>query len=121
MNCRDLVRQLDWYIGYWSLKLDPDPTRRLLYGKAGACRYKDYGVEYRAPSSFWLPTRDRRLAVWNRMQQAIFDMRHGYIPDKVGTHNTLIVDSINASKRSGSLEQIYRYPLMTADPSYSRF
>lgn len=36
--------------------LDSDPTcktRRDLYGKAGAHRPKDYGLEYRALSSFW--------------------------------------------------------------------
>jgi hypothetical protein len=33
-NCFDFVKQLDWYLGGWSLKHDSDPTRRTLYGRA---------------------------------------------------------------------------------------
>jgi hypothetical protein len=65
------VKQLDWYLGGWSLKHDSDPTRRTLYGRAGACRLKSYGVEYRVLSNFWMTTADRRKAVWNRMQLAV--------------------------------------------------
>jgi hypothetical protein len=49
MNCRDIVKQFDWYLAAWSLRVDPDPTRRLLYGKAGAYRPKPYGVEDTPP------------------------------------------------------------------------
>ena len=41
-HCNDLVKQLDWYLGGWSLSQDPDKVRRNLYGKAGALRYKSY-------------------------------------------------------------------------------
>lgn len=47
-------RQLDYYLGAQSLRWDPDPTRRLLYGKAGAFRPKSYGMEYRVLSNRWL-------------------------------------------------------------------
>src|SRR3546814_16551327 len=47
MNCSDLVKQLDGYLGLGSLGKDKDKVRRSLYGKAGACRIKPYGVEYR--------------------------------------------------------------------------
>lgn len=118
LNCQDLVKQLDWYLGAWSLKMDPDPTRRLLYGKAGACRYKPYGVEYRVLSNFWLTSKERRLQVWNRLNQAIYDMRNMFMPDKAKNYNEFLVSSIGTSERNRTLETQFRFPLMTIDRNY---
>lgn len=119
MNCRDLVKQFDWYLGGWSLKMDGDSTRRKLYGKAGACRYKPYGVEYRVLSNFWLTSKDRRLAVWNRMQHAIYDMRNRFMPEYVmAVTNENLIRAINESERNDLLEKQFRFPLMTMDASY---
>lgn len=49
-----LVQAADIALGIPSVLIDPDRKRRELYGKAGACRIKDYGVEYRTLSNFWL-------------------------------------------------------------------
>lgn len=52
-----VVKALDIFVGIPSIFLDKDPTsaaRRQLYGGAGAHRPKDYGVEYRATSAWWL-------------------------------------------------------------------
>jgi hypothetical protein len=119
MNCRDLVKQLDWYLGGWSVKIDSDPTRRQLYGRAGACRLKDYGVEYRVLSNFWITSRDRRLAVWNRLQQAIGAMAKSYIPDKAkGGYNELLQRGINDSKLDPTLVSAYKFPLVSmTEPS----
>jgi hypothetical protein len=49
----------DLFLGVPSLFLDRDPTsarRRGIYGLAGRYRSKDYGVEYRSLSNFWLAT-----------------------------------------------------------------
>ena len=112
------MKQLDWYLGAWSLKMDPDPTRRLLYGKAGACRYKPYGVEYRVLSNFWLTTKERRLQVWNRLNQAIYDMRNMFMPDKAKNYNEFLVSSIGTSERNRMLETQFRFPLTTIDSNY---
>ena len=45
---------LDVYLGLDSLTYDKDVERRELYGKAGAFRPKEYGVEYRVLSNAWL-------------------------------------------------------------------
>jgi hypothetical protein len=73
--CIDLVKQLDWYLGGWSLLKDSDTLRRSMYGKAGSLRFKPYGVEYRTLSNFWLKTDSLMLQTWNRMQKAIWDMK----------------------------------------------
>lgn len=122
MNCRDLVKQLDWYLGGWSLKMDNDPSRRSLYGKAGACRLKDYGVEYRVLSNFWITNTQRRLAVWNRLQSAINSMVKGFLPDKIpNEYNNALIAAIDSTTRNKGLERDFRYPLMTMDPSYHRY
>lgn len=112
-NCRDLVKQFDWYLGGWSLSKDPDSTRRRLYGKAGACRYKPYGVEYRVLSNFWLESKMSRLSVWNRMQKAIMDMRDNFLPEKDSLFNSVLVKSINESERNSIMEREFRFPLVS--------
>lgn len=52
-----VIYMLDLFLGIPSLWLDTDPTaarRRSLYGQAGRFRPKDYGLEYRSLSNFWL-------------------------------------------------------------------
>lgn len=114
LNCRDLVRQLDYYLGAWSLNCDYDKTRRSQYGKAGSCRIKPYGVEYRVLSNFWLTSGSYRRSVWNRTQQAITDMRQRFLPD-MGTpefdFNNLLIESINEGKRSPVLESHFSNPI----------
>lgn len=123
-HCRDLVKQLDWFLGGWSLQMDHDSTRRKLYGKAGACRYKPYGVEYRVLSNFWVMNLKARLMVWNRMVCAINDMQRTFLPGSKGlqaapafdattafTFNDLLVKSIDDSTRDGILESKFVYPI----------
>ena len=113
--CRDLIKQMDWYIGPWSVSLDKDKTRRSLYGRAGAMRYKPYGCEYRVPSNFWLQNKSRRKMLWNRMQRAIWDMRSGFIPTKAQKFgfNEVLIQNINESSISDSLKSKFYFPVKT--------
>lgn len=122
LHCNDLVKQLDWYLGAWSLTKDEDARRRILYGKAGACRYKDYGVEYRVLSNFWITNKSLRRETWNRMQTAIVDMRDRFIPDKLrGTaYNDQLVRAIDTSVVTEKFQQTFRFPMRTLDASFSR-
>lgn len=49
-----VVLSLDYLWGIPSLLLDEGDLRKQLYGKAGAHRIKDFGVEYRTLSNFWI-------------------------------------------------------------------
>lgn len=49
-----VIRAMDLFLGVPSVKIDKGDLRRKLYGKAGAHRPKDYGVEYRTLSNFWI-------------------------------------------------------------------
>lgn len=121
-NCFDLIRQLDWFLGAWSLKLDPDCRRRELYGKAGSCRLKDYGVEYRTLSNFWITTTDRRLAVWNRMQMAINSMQDRFLPETAPEgYNDFLIEAINTGKIDKEFGKNCHFPLRTTEIRYAKF
>lgn len=121
VNCRDLVKQFDWFLGAYSVLMDDDPKRRSLYGRAGAYRPKPYGVEYRVLSNFWITSRERRLAIWNRMQIAIYEMKNRFIPEKVpSSENAALISFINDTRRNKEFESRYRYPIVITDSMYSR-
>jgi hypothetical protein len=115
MNCFDLCKQLDWFLGAWSVKHDKDPTRRQLYGKAGSCRLKPYGMEYRVLSSFWVMEKALRLQVWNRCVMAINYMNKQFFPDTAGhSYNELIISSINQGKLASALRG-YAFPIVNIE------
>jgi len=49
-----VARRMDFYAGVPSVLMDNGEQRKKLYGSAGACRVKKYGVEYRTLSNFWI-------------------------------------------------------------------
>lgn len=68
--CEHLIRNLDLYTVPF-LKLEHDNERRKLYGKAGAYRLKEYGVEYRTPSNVWLTDDKSMRLMWDCVRKAI--------------------------------------------------
>jgi hypothetical protein len=113
MNCFDLAKQLDWFLGAWSCIHDKDATRRQLYGKAGACRVKPYGMEYRVLSSFWVMDKALRLEVWNRMVKAVECMKNHYYPETAPTgYSQLIQQSINTGTLKRELQVSFKNPVM---------
>lgn len=76
-DCFDVVKQLDYYLGIPSLLWDKDQERRKLYGKAGACRIKPYGVEYRVLSNQWFINDDLKRFVYQNTIKAVTDLHQG--------------------------------------------
>jgi len=62
----DVALMCDALLGLWSVGEDRDVLRRSMYGRAGASRLKDYGVEYRTLSNFWLKSDDLMRQVYDR-------------------------------------------------------
>jgi hypothetical protein len=66
-----LIRASDIFVVLPSLKESTDRKRRELYGKAGAFRMKDYGVEHRVLDNYWIFDKVLRERVYDRYIQAI--------------------------------------------------
>ena len=90
-----VVKSCDIYLGLASVLLDGDKERRKLYGKAGAFRPKEYGVEYRVLGSFW--TKEPWLIEWvfSNVQRAIQLANHP--ATTFNTYQEKIVKAINTS------------------------
>lgn len=106
--CCDFVKTLDLYVGLASIILDPDPTRRTLYGKAGAFRPKSYGVEYRTPSNAWLTSNTRRSFIFGALNMAIqAQLRNGRVKyDYEGYINNVVGTAAYKSDNEWNIERI---------------
>ncbi len=75
-----LVKLLDVMLGIPSILLDSNTDsllRRELYGKAGAHRPKEYGIEYRTLSNFWLEDNDLMEWVYYGVKSALLCLEGG--------------------------------------------
>lgn len=105
-----IIRAMDLFLGVPSLVLDKDKERRKLYGKAGAFRYKPYGVEYRTLSNFWIWNTATRYWVWNATNLAIEFVKNNGLIDANSQLASKIRQSINYSDESGYYELVKLYP-----------
>jgi hypothetical protein len=67
----NIVRYLDMTIDAYSIIHDPDVRRAELYGRAGAMRFKPYGLEYRTVSNFWLTSQEHKRSVFLLARRAV--------------------------------------------------
>lgn len=81
--CGAMARQMDYYLGVYSLLWDPDPTRRQLYGKAGAFRPKPYGMEYRTLSNRWLQSDELIGFVFNNAKLGATRLLKGFKVEEI--------------------------------------
>ena len=79
--CCRIAKQMDYYVGIYSLLWDPDNRRRDLYGKAGAFRAKSYGLEYRTPSTAWLAKPELQAWVFDASMKALTDYFNGDVAE----------------------------------------
>jgi hypothetical protein len=66
-----VVKNMDLYLSIPAVLMDKGEERKQLYGKAGACRYKPYGVEYRTLSNFWIFEQKLIEWVWRNTERAL--------------------------------------------------
>jgi len=100
LDCKNLVKQLDFMLGIPSILLDKDVERRQLYGKAGAFRPKRYGVEYRVLSNFWIKSNELQKWVFDITKQAHTYLLSGH--NYYEKYKTLAKDIINNNNVEGA-------------------
>jgi len=104
-----VVRAMDLFIGVPSVFLDKDTERKRLYGKAGACRYKPYGVEYRTASNWWIWEAKNRKWMWDRTLMALEYARNNTIVTGSGLANK-IQQAINHNSQDYARQLMNHFP-----------
>jgi hypothetical protein len=87
LDPKKVVQAMDLFLGIPSLTMDTGSAaakRRQMYGKAGAMRFKPYGLEYRVLSNFWIFKETYIKWVWNQTAKALaFVAKNEQVPDYV--------------------------------------
>lgn len=104
-----LVRFLDLYLGVPSIILDSDTKRRFMYGKAGACRHKPYGLEYRVLSNFWTDNEMFIRWTYKNVMRAIEAYNSGF---DILSHGQRITDCINNQDMEEAKKLIEEFHLL---------
>jgi len=94
-NPIELIKACDVFLGLPSITLDDSKERRELYGQAGSFRYKEYGVEYRTLSNFWIFHPTFHKWVYNQTKKAVNFIGNGLIVDSNDSY--IIQECINTS------------------------
>ena len=103
----DVVRNCDLYLGVASVLMDSGEDRKQLYGKAGACRPKPYGVEYRTLSNFWIF--EDRLIDWVFRNTARAEATAGTWD--VAEYADSILEAINNNNKQVALSLVNEFNL----------
>ena|SRR5687768_15964370 len=103
----ELIKALDIFVGLPSVLQDEDKERRKLYGKAGAYRFKKYGVEYRTPGNYWIFTPDLVKEMFDQVNRAVEFVNSGR---EISVEEGKIIQRcINSSNREQAVELIEKY------------
>lgn len=100
-----VVKAADLFLGVPSVLMDEGRERKQLYGKAGACRIKPYGVEYRTLSNFWIFSPVLIDWVWRNTERALDNIK---ISDKV---SKLVRKCINEDDQQLARQLVHDYKL----------
>ena len=95
-----LIAAMDVTLGLASLSMDKDDRRRQLYGNAGALRFKDYGVEYRTLSNFWIFNRKTVNWAWEGTMAAIGLVNSGLMPELQKEYGELVQECIDKNNKT---------------------
>ena len=114
---QNIVRAMDMVLGLESLQLDKDDERRKMYGNAGSFRFKEYGVEYRTLSNFWIMSEDLMEWAFNKTMEAIQMVTSGQIDamyEEFGEVTQHAIDTNNKVLAEKVLKKIKEKQLTTA-------
>lgn len=93
-----IVKAFDMFVTMPALFKDNDTRRRELYGKAGSFRPKDFGVECRALSNFWIHEDEDMTWVFNQAKKATELVLSGAADELIEKYSAevrLAIDSVD--------------------------
>jgi hypothetical protein len=95
-------RMFDLYVTTPSILFTEPNRRRQVYGKAGACRLKSYGIECRSVDNFWLGTQALTKKIYSNIMFMFSTMNtthHEKLSDTLADFSDMIQDAINNHKK----------------------
>lgn len=106
VSSEPIVKMCDLVFGLPSLFVDSDNRRRSLYGRAGAFRLKNYGIEYRTLSNWWIRSPEYQGWVFDQAHN-LFSLFNGNPKHWSGVfvkHSKSISETINRADSSAALQ-----------------
>lgn len=104
-------RAFDVYLGIPSLLVTKQNERRNLYGKAGAIRIKDYGVECRILDNFWLPNQNQSRHIYDTCFKIADDLntKQEYLDEELEMYEIPIQRAINEHNLDLALQMMQHF------------
>jgi hypothetical protein len=113
----NIIKAMDMILGLESLQLDTDDQRRSMYGGAGSFRFKEYGVEYRTLSNFWIMSDDMIEWAYTKTMKALDIVKSGEIDELYEEFGDVVQRCINTNNKDLAkrvLKEIEKKQLTTA-------
>ncbi len=101
-----IIKAMDFTVGLGSILLDIDDRRKEMYGKAGCFRFKDFGVEYRVLSNFWIKSDESIQWAWDTTMKAVELVNSGKIEMLALEYGNKVVEVINTNNKELAQELI---------------
>jgi hypothetical protein len=92
-----IVKAFDMFVTLPALFKDNDTRRRELYGKAGSFRVKDFGVECRALSNFWIKSEENMRWVYRQSIKAIECVLNNEIDELIELYSEQVREAIDTA------------------------
>jgi hypothetical protein len=92
-----IVKSFDMFVTLPALFKDNDTRRRELYGKAGSFRVKDFGVECRALSNFWIKSEENMRWVYRQSIKAIETVLNNEIDELIDLYSEQVREAIDTA------------------------
>lgn len=107
----NMVKAMDATVGLESVLLDFDIERKKLYGKAGCFRFREYGIEYRSLSNFWIKSDESLKWAWNTTMKAIDLINSDKIKEVIELGD-YIVEAINTNNQELAKELLNKIEII---------
>lgn len=109
LDKKNVIRACDLFLGVPSVLMDNGVERKKIYGKAGACRWKPYGVEYRTLSNFWVFDEKLIRWAWRQCERAL-----AFAQDKAALFDIYkpnIIATINGNDKALAMQMVKQFDL----------